>query len=151
VHQNRPGPCPGPGGSSLEQFVQFVQFDQFIKWQAEASAGASGPVKEFDVPIAVDRSDAMTVIRLDGVVDISSAAELKTCLTDALAAATELRMDLAQVADIDVTWVQLVWAAQRQAIRAGTKFSFSGPVPEKIGAALRDTGFEGLPALLRGE
>jgi anti-anti-sigma regulatory factor len=103
------------------------------------------------VPIAVDRSDAKTVIRLDGTVDISCAAELKTQLAAALGAGGELRVNLEQVADVDVTWVQLVWAAQREELRAGIKFSFSGPVPEKIGAALQDAGFNGLPVSLPGE
>jgi anti-anti-sigma regulatory factor len=103
------------------------------------------------VPIALERSDATNVICLDGVVDIACAAELKTQLLDALAAGAEVRVDLERVADLDVTWVQLIWAAQREARRAGVKFSFSGQVPEKIGAALLHAGFAGFPGATPGE
>jgi anti-anti-sigma regulatory factor len=103
------------------------------------------------LPSALDRSDAMNAIRLDGVVDIACAAELKTQLLDALAAGAEVRVDLDGVADLDVTWAQLIWAAQREAARSGVKFSFSGPVPEKIATALLNAGFQGFPGMAPGE
>ena len=94
------------------------------------------------MPIVKERNDAMKIVCLDGVVDISTAAELKEQLLEALAAGGGVCVDLNCVADVDVTWVQLIWAAQREAARAGVKFSFSGPVPERIAAALHAAGFE---------
>ena len=92
--------------------------------------------------ITLNDSKAQAVIGLDGVVDISSAAELKTLLLRALHGGKKVRVSLDKVTDLDVTAVQLLWAAEREASKAGAGFSFAGPAPAELSAALGEAGLQ---------
>jgi len=92
--------------------------------------------------ITLDESGAQAVIGLEGVVDISSATELKTLLLRALHCGKKVRVSLDKVTDLDVTAVELLWAAEREASKAGVKFSFFGPVPVEVSAALGEAGLQ---------
>jgi anti-sigma B factor antagonist len=58
-------------------------------------------------------------LRLGGELTIYAAAPLKDALQAALAAATELEIDLAEVSEIDSCGMQLLAAAKRAATEAG--------------------------------
>jgi len=92
--------------------------------------------------ITLDESGSQAVIGLDGVVDISSAAELKTLLLRALHSGKEVRVSLDGATDLDVTVVELLWAAEREASKTGVKFSLSGPAPAEVSAALIEAGLQ---------
>jgi anti-anti-sigma regulatory factor len=92
--------------------------------------------------ITLDESGPQAVIGLDGTVDISSAAELKALLLRALNSGKELRVSLDGAADLDVTAVELLWAAEREASKAGVGFSFAGPAPADVSAALGEAGLQ---------
>ena len=92
--------------------------------------------------IALEQSENSSVLRLDGVIDISCAAELKTLLLKALASGPEVRIALDGVTELDVTVVQLLWAAEREAARAAVAFALSGQVQDPVLSGLRLTGFE---------
>jgi anti-anti-sigma factor len=94
------------------------------------------------VSITLDQNEGQCLIRLEGEVDISSAAELKKLLLEALASGRGLRMDLERTTELDVTALQLLWAAEREARGSGVGFSVLGRVPEEISAALSDAGFK---------
>ena len=94
------------------------------------------------MPIALEQAETQNVIRLEGAIDISSAAELKTLLQQALGAGKEVHLSLEHATALDVTAVQLLWAAGRQAKGTGIEFTLVGPVPEEISTALGDAGFE---------
>jgi anti-anti-sigma regulatory factor len=85
------------------------------------------------------------MIRLEGVIDIASAAELKAVLVDALKPGKRVRMALDANADLDVTSIQLLWAAKRETRASGVEFALEGPAPEPVIAAIRDAGFEAFP------
>ena len=118
-----------------------------------AAAGDEEPheVEELDVPLTVERGEGLSVICLEGAVDIGSAAELKELLVDALAPERELRVDLERLTRLDVTWVQLLHAADREARRLGVPFTISGNVPETVSVAMRAAGFEPFPSSQPGE
>jgi anti-anti-sigma factor len=97
------------------------------------------------VSITLDRKEGQCLIHLEGAVDIASAAELKALLLEALASGKDLRVDLERTSELDVTALQLLWAAERAAGGSGVGFSLSGRVPEEISVALRDAGFEKFP------
>jgi anti-anti-sigma factor len=97
------------------------------------------------VPVTLDQSEAVCLVRLEGEIDIASAAELKKVLLEALASGRELRVDLERAAELDVTALQLLWAAEREARRSGVGFTLAGRVPEAISAAAGDAGFEAFP------
>jgi anti-anti-sigma regulatory factor len=103
------------------------------------------------LPSTRDQTEASNVVRLDREAGIASAADLKQRLLTALSSGLEIRVELDQVADVDVTWVQLLWAARLEAKRSGVAFTVSGQVPEKVSAALHDAGFAPFSASGPGE
>jgi len=91
--------------------------------------------------ISLDRSDAGAVIALTDTVDITCAADLKALLLQALNSGAEVVISLDDATDLDVTALQLLWAAERQARQSAVGFRFAGPVPEPVSAALAEAGF----------
>jgi anti-anti-sigma regulatory factor len=92
------------------------------------------------VTIALDESEMQSVIRLEGVIDISSASELKELLIAVLGAGREVRISLEGASGLDVTAVELLWAAEHEAVKAGIKLSPTAPVPATILASLEEAG-----------
>ena len=81
------------------------------------------------------------MIRLSGEVNIRCAAELKEILVEALSLDRELRVDLTGVTEVDITALQLLWVAEREAKSAGAALIFDGVMPEAIVAALAHAQF----------
>ena len=96
--------------------------------------------------VNLDQSEALCVIRLDGEINIGSAAELKKLLLQALATSRELRVDLEHATELDVTAWQLLWAAEREARGSSRGFTLAGRLPEEISVAVVDAGLETFPA-----
>jgi anti-anti-sigma factor len=94
------------------------------------------------VSITLEQDESLSVIRLEGAIDISSAAELKQLLIEALGTGKEARVQLEAATDLDVTAVELLWAAEREAKRTGAGFSLAGPMPAAVTAALADAGLD---------
>jgi anti-anti-sigma regulatory factor len=82
---------------------------------------------------------------VEGEINIASAAELKKLLLEALASGKDLRLDLGGATEVDVTTLQLFWAAEREARRLGVGFTLLGCVPEPISITLGIAGFEKFP------
>ncbi len=96
--------------------------------------------------IALEQGDQSSAIRLEGAIDIASAAELKERLVQALKAGheegTDVRVSIAGVEYLDVTAYQLLWAAEREARALKVKFSFFGEAPDTAWVGLADAGLE---------
>ena len=97
------------------------------------------------MPVTLAQGEAQCVIRLDGEINIGSAAELKKLLLQALASGRELRVDLEHATELDVTALQLLWAVEREARGSSRGFTLAGRVPEEIAATARDAGLEKFP------
>jgi hypothetical protein len=93
----------------------------------------------------MEQSGAVRTIRLEGVVDIGCAAELKETLVAALAAGGETHVLLEPGTALDVTAVQLLWAAERAARAAELPWALEGRAPEAVAAMVREAGFERFP------
>lgn len=93
--------------------------------------------------VSVDQSAEVPTVRLDGEVDISVALELKGALIEAVASRPGLRLELEGVTALDITTLQLLWAAGRETARSGTKLLLSGPAPEAMDEAMGLAGLEG--------
>lgn len=93
--------------------------------------------------MTLKRSRKSSVIRLEGEVDIAAAAELRKLLLEACGSGREVRVVLRGVTDLDVTAVQLIWAARRAAEEAGVAFKLSGALPQSVSTALDHAGLEG--------
>lgn len=96
--------------------------------------------------ITVNESGSESLVAIEGTVDISSSAELKTALVQALGSGRTVHVSLQGAAYLDVTAFQLLWAAEQQARRAGMAFGILGQVPEPVSAGLADAGFPSFPS-----
>jgi anti-anti-sigma regulatory factor len=83
------------------------------------------------------------LIRLEGEVNLTSAGELKRLLVEGLASGRDLHVDLERVEAIDVTALQLLWSAGRDADRAGSAIVIRAS--EAANESARDAGFSGFP------
>jgi anti-anti-sigma regulatory factor len=87
------------------------------------------------------------LIRLDGRVTIASSAELKALLLDWIATSNDLEVNLESAEEIDLTVLQLLWAADREAAEKGVGM-VSRP-SEAAAMAARDAGFDRIPGARR--
>ena len=92
--------------------------------------------------IALNESDESSLVRLDGAIDISSAADLKTALIGALQNGKQVCVSVEKASDLDVTAFQLLWAAKREAERLGVPFALEGSLSETIRNSLRSSGLD---------
>lgn len=95
--------------------------------------------------VTLEQDGDRTLIHFNDAVDIACAAELKQFLVQALDSRKEIQLDLEQAGSLDVTAVQLLWAAERAAKSFGVEFTLAGPVPDGILARLREEGFDEFP------
>jgi len=95
--------------------------------------------------IVLEQHEESNLIRLEGVIDIALAVELKKALLEALESSKPLSVALNADADLDVTAIQLLWAAEREAKASNVVFTLDGCVPDADSAVLKETGFERFP------
>jgi anti-anti-sigma regulatory factor len=95
------------------------------------------------MPVSLAQHEPRRMIRLEGRVTVASSAELKTLLLDWITAGTDLEVDLEHAEDIDLTVLQLLWAAGREASEKGVAM-VSRP-SEAATMAARNAGFERVP------
>jgi anti-anti-sigma factor len=97
------------------------------------------------LPVILERQQDHALIRLEGECHVTSAAELRTLLLAGMASGETLRLDLRDVASIDISTLQLLWAAGRQAERTGVRVELQ--IPETAAYTARQAGFEQFPGL----
>lgn len=97
------------------------------------------------MPVTLEQDEAVCLVRLEGEVNIASAMEMKKLLLEALGCGKELRVEVEHATDLDVTVLQLLWAAGREARRAGTGFTLAGRIPDEISRAASAAGFDQFP------
>jgi anti-anti-sigma factor len=89
-----------------------------------------------------EKDGSRTQIALGSSIDIGSAAELKTALLSAIASGKQIQIVAEDVSDFDVTALQLLWAAHREAQRAGLKFTVTGTSTRVLENSLTELGME---------
>jgi len=97
------------------------------------------------MPVTQVQEEPHWQIRLEGQVNLASATELKTLLLDWLASGKDLALDLERVEEMDITILQLLWAAGREA--AGRGAGMVGRLSEAAAMTARDAGFSPMPGL----
>ena len=100
--------------------------------------------------IALKEEDARRSVCLEGEIDITISTELKTTLITAISSGQPVQIDLGRVTDLDITAVQLLWSAAREAQTASTSFS-AEHIQDAVRGAVRDMGFENFPMPLASE
>jgi hypothetical protein len=104
--------------------------------------GAHHARKEQGMGVTLEQSEALNLLRLEGAVGIGRAAEFKGLLEQALGSDRELRVSLEGATELDVTALQLLWAAERKAKGNGVAFSYGGAMPEAVLSALSEAGLQ---------
>lgn len=97
------------------------------------------------MPITFEQSEAQCLVHLEGEIKIPFAAELKRALVEALTAGKDLCIHLERATELDITALQLLWVAEREAKKSGLRFTAAGSVPEEIRAVAKAAGFERFP------
>ena len=95
------------------------------------------------MPVELVQQEPAWLICLDGQISLTSAAELKALLLEWLATGKSLELDLRRVEEIDITIMQLLWAAARQAANIGVECV--GRASDAVMTAARDSGFDQMP------
>jgi anti-anti-sigma regulatory factor len=107
--------------------------------------GAGDPREESSLSVTVEELEDYSLIRLDCASTLACAEELKRLLLHCLASGGDLRLDLGRVEEIDITGMQLLWAAGREAERAGAAIAVR--MSEAAATAVREAGFGQIPGL----
>ena len=92
------------------------------------------------MPATVEERENASLVRLEGAVDIASAVEIKSIILNVLASKKEIRLSLEDATEMDITAVQLLYAAERDAAKTGTSFALEGSVPDEISVAMTEAG-----------
>jgi anti-anti-sigma regulatory factor len=93
--------------------------------------------------LTVAHTETHWLLHWEGDFDMTSLAELKEALLEGLASGKALQLDLARAGAIDIAFLQLLWAAECAAARAGC--GFVSRVSETAAAVARGAGFERFP------
>lgn len=97
------------------------------------------------MPITVQATEESSTIRLDGEIDINCSDELKSALVKALSGPHALQLEVGGITGVDVTAVQLLWAAARSAEKAGKPFLVADALAERVRDVVREAGFTEFP------
>jgi hypothetical protein len=91
-------------------------------------------------------SDKVTAaVKLSGAIDISSIRGSFGKLKEAIGANQSLEIDIADVTDVDLTFIQLIESARLSAAQLGTDIRLSSPAQGLILETLKRGGFLGDP------
>jgi anti-anti-sigma factor len=91
--------------------------------------------------VVLTNDEAQCEVRLSGELGIAGSTELKAILVEAISSGKKIVVDLEQAADVDVTGVQLLWAAAREAKQKNLQLTFAR-ASDALRSAARDMGFD---------
>jgi len=86
---------------------------------------------------------ATEVLQLSGAMHLRSIADPHAALVQAFAAESDVILDLSDVEEADLSFVQLIISAQRTAAEKGLSLTLSAPAPEPVIQILERGGFIG--------
>jgi anti-anti-sigma regulatory factor len=89
----------------------------------------------------MEQNSSRRRLDLAGALTIERASALKTELLAALAEPGALYVDISAIDDLDLSCLQVFYAARKQAVAVGKDFHFSGTVPGRIVKRLVASGF----------
>lgn len=81
------------------------------------------------------------VVGLAGALTVDSAVKIKTKLLGALASGKSVVVELGDVTDVDLSFLQLLVASSRTAAKKKKRFKLNGPLPDVFIKAVEDSGF----------
>jgi anti-anti-sigma factor len=111
---------------------------------SEEIAQPPSPVQANDRNDGISLSDLgnACLLRLTGSIDIACGRELKGALVKALELGKQVHVSTEGVSYLDVTALQLLWAARQQAERVGVGFASAGEPAAPISSVVAELGLE---------
>ncbi|EPR44241.1 Sulfate transporter/antisigma-factor antagonist STAS [Desulfovibrio sp. X2] len=106
------------------------------------------PLDQLPGPFVVRRADGQVVCELGESATVAEAAALCAALLACVAQGSEVRLDAARLSRIDVTFVQLVAAAQKSLQEKGGSIGFLAPPSEAVSAELTSLGLACFPEVV---
>lgn len=91
--------------------------------------------------MAKDQNSAPKVLKLSGSLNVDRAVALKAELSSALGEATHVLVDFSEVEEIDLSALQILYAARRSAAATGKEIHLIGSIPTKVVKRLVACGF----------
>lgn len=88
-------------------------------------------------------SDDRVRIEISGVCGVEEAVRIRTVLAESLSQAEKAWLDLSKATDADLSFLQLLCAAHKSAVRRGKALTVAGTVPEDIRQKVREAGMTG--------
>lgn len=80
-------------------------------------------------------------IGISGAMTIHHAGEIRTALLDALGTADEIRMEIKQVREIDLTGLQLVCSAHQTSVFMKKQFKIGSGCADSVTSTIKASGF----------
>ncbi len=77
-------------------------------------------------------ADKAKTVKWQGTAGIEQVNTLKDSLLDAFKKSSEVRLDISKVDDIDITGIQVILAAKKEAEKTGKEFFLTGEIPSVI-------------------
>ena len=84
---------------------------------------------------------AKQTIRLEGILGLRDSETIKSQLLEAIQASAAVHIDARDLAEVDVSVIQLLIAAQKSAFLKGTTYTLSTPANGALAQALDRGGF----------
>lgn len=78
-------------------------------------------------------ADEFETVKWNGTAGIEQAHSLRDSLLAAFGKSSEVRLDISGVDDIDITGIQIIIAARKEADKLGKVFCLTGKIPPVIG------------------
>ena len=91
--------------------------------------------------MAKDQNSAPKVLKPSGSLNVDRAAALQAEFSSALGEAAHVLVDFSEVEEIDLSVLQILYAARRSAAAAGKEFHLIGSIPSKVVKRLVACGF----------
>jgi anti-anti-sigma regulatory factor len=92
------------------------------------------------MPASVEERENSSFVRLEGAIDIAFAEEMKSILLNALASNQKISLTLECATELDITALQMLYAAERDSATKGIPFTLEGSVPDDISTAMTEAG-----------
>ncbi|MBF0140705.1 MAG: STAS domain-containing protein [Magnetococcales bacterium] len=95
------------------------------------------------IDLSVDDAGDAGTLTLSGGITIQHAAQLKDTLLEGISAAKGLVIDLSEVDRVDLSAIQLLFAAHRGLNDKGKSLTVAGTIPEAWHNAVKESGYSG--------